>query len=114
MNEVYIFFVWFLSGGCFPSGSSDPPEVWFDRHLKGVSYRGVITNKVIDRWQRGEKEYYLNNGIKYAFKNGAAYDIAEPGDSIIKMAGTLGTVLKKRDTTIVFLPCIENKPLKDK
>ncbi len=77
------------------------------------SYAGTITKKDTNYYDRASIRYFLSNGSDYYFYNDIAYNLAAVGDSIIKKKGTLATILKKRDTEIVFYPMVRGVPVKD-
>jgi hypothetical protein len=42
------------------------------------------------------------------------FELAQPGDSVIKDSGTLRTILKKKDTTLFFYPAPGGVEVRDR
>ncbi len=67
-------------------------------------YRGVLVAKALDSDDKYDPTFYLEGIERHVIHNDQLFQAAEPGDSVIKNSGTYATILKKKDTTLVFYP----------
>jgi hypothetical protein len=87
---------------------------WLRKNVTGTSYRKIVARKYLDPDGRYQPVFISEDSEKYEFYNMNAYDMAEPGDSIIKTAGTLKHILKKKDTVVSFYPTCKFQEIKDR
>jgi len=87
---------------------------WFRKNDTNTSYSGIIARKYLDPDRRDQPMFILEDSEKFDFYNIDIFKIAEPGDSIVKIAGTLKRTLKKKNRSISFYPtCCKDMVIED-
>ena len=105
--KYLVFFCFLLQGcGCLQRKHD------LQKYVKPKEYSGIMKSKFIDSLDRGSAKLVLNNGdvvYIYAYE---MYDELQPGDTVIKKAGSLKYILKRNGETKVFYPKFDGKEIK--
>lgn len=90
------------------------PEEWVRTNIAPHEYEGYILSKFLDSKNRNEPTIILYDDYNITQYNMKIYDLMQPGDYIIKHAGTLKHYLVHDHDTILYYPLDRNGiPIKD-
>ena len=106
-NASIIFLSVLLQGcGCYPYSKG------IQKHIKPLKYFGVMKTKFIDSMDRGSAKIIFENGTEIYIDAYEMYDELQPGDTVIKKAGSLKHILKRDGVTKEYYPKCDGKEIK--
>ena len=85
---------------------------FLQKKVKPISYFGVMKTKFIDSMDRGSAKIIFENGTEIYMDAYEMYDELQPGDTVIKKAGSLKFILKRDGLTKEYYPKCDGKEIK--
>lgn len=104
---INLLCVMFLQGcGCYQINR------FLQKKIKPISYFGCVEMKFIDTLDRMTPKIKFKNNKIIDMDAYEMYDELQPGDTVIKKAGSLKFILKRNGETKVFYPKCDGKEIK--
>ena len=101
---MFCFFV--LGCGCYQRNH------FLQEKVKPFNYFGVVEVKFFDTFDRMTPKVKFHDGSIIYIRAYEMFDDLRPGDTIIKKAGSLKHILKRKGETKIFYPKCNGKEIK--